>query len=416
MESAAIENIAACHAEEAAFLWLLRDKAVYAPHYSLGDLAKLDGRVEAHLDGLHVAGDTGWALCMEALKTGEAGEVFAAAVLAFESGDEARIRAVLGAAEQNPESCPGLVSALGWLPYEEADSHISKLIADESPLFRCVGLSACVAHRRDPGRPLTDALTDENPLLKARALEAVGQLGRIDLLPFLRLNLSAEDDLCRFNAAWSAALLGDAGSAVILKTFVNPDWPWREEAMRVALRRTPVASALDWQRELAGQWDFGRLSIIGTGVVGDPVLIPWLIDQMKTPEFARLAGESLSMITGVDIAYEDLEGEWPEGFEAGPTDDPEDENVDMDPDEDLPWPNPELIACWWQKNKANFKTGNRYLLGLPITAENLHQVLRTGRQRQRHAAALELAMMTPGQPLFEVRAPGFRQKKMLGVK
>ena len=25
------------------------------------------------------------------------------------------------------------------------------------------------------------------------------------------------------------------------------------------------------------------------------------------------------MITGVDITYEDLEGEWPEGFEAGPT-------------------------------------------------------------------------------------------------
>ena len=42
------------------------------------------------------------------------------------------------------------------------------------------------------------------------------------------------------------------------------------------------------------------------------------------------------MITGVDIAYEDLEGAWPEGFVAGPTEDPEDENVAMDPDEDLP--------------------------------------------------------------------------------
>jgi len=75
-----------------------------------------------------------------------------------------------------------------------------------------------------------------------------------------------------------------------------------------------------------------------------------------------------------------------------------------------------LITGWWDKNKADFKTGNRYLLGLPITGENLQQVLRTDRQRQRHAAALELAMMTPGQPLFEVRAPGFRQEKALGVK
>jgi hypothetical protein len=28
---------------------------------------------------------------------------------------------------------------------------------------------------------------------------------------------------------------------------------------------------------------------------------------------------------------------------------------------------------------------------------------------------MELAMMNPGQPLFEVRAPGFRQKKILGL-
>jgi uncharacterized protein (TIGR02270 family) len=177
---------------------------------------------------------------------GEPGEVFTAAVISFESGDNTRIQAVLEAAEQNPESCPGLVSALGWLPFEQADLHITKLLIDESPLFRCVGLSACTAHRRDPGQPLTDALTDENPFLKARALEAVGQLGRMDLSSFLQLNLSAEDDLCRFSAAWSAALLGDADSAAILKTFVNPDWPGGK-AMRVALRRMSLVSALDWQ-------------------------------------------------------------------------------------------------------------------------------------------------------------------------
>ena len=56
---------------------------------------------------------------------------------------------------------------------------------------------------------------------------------------------------------------------------------------------------------------------------------------MEVPELARVAGEAFTMITGVDIAYEDLEGEWPEDFEAGPTESPEDEDVEMDPDEDL---------------------------------------------------------------------------------
>jgi len=45
------------HAEEASFLWLLRHAAVTRPHYSLADLSKLDNRVEAHLNGLRIAGE-----------------------------------------------------------------------------------------------------------------------------------------------------------------------------------------------------------------------------------------------------------------------------------------------------------------------------------------------------------------------
>lgn len=47
------------HAEEAAFLALLRDYAVRAPHYDLEELAELDQRIEAHLDGLAIAGQAG---------------------------------------------------------------------------------------------------------------------------------------------------------------------------------------------------------------------------------------------------------------------------------------------------------------------------------------------------------------------
>jgi uncharacterized protein (TIGR02270 family) len=135
---------------------------------------------------------------------------------------------------------------------------------------------------------------------------------------------------------------------------------------------------------------------------------------MRNPPLARVAGEAFTMIAGVDLAYQDLDCKAPEGFEAGPNEDPQDDNVDMDPDEKLPWPDVALISQWWAKHRAEFQPGVRHLTGKPITVEWAEQVLRLGRQRQRAAAALELAILRPGSPLFEVRAPGFRQQKLLG--
>jgi SMI1 / KNR4 family (SUKH-1) len=129
-----------------------------------------------------------------------------------------------------------------------------------------------------------------------------------------------------------------------------------------------------------------------------------LIDLMDIPTIARVAGEAFSMITGVDLSDEHLSGEKPEGFEAGPTEDPEDENVAMDPDENLPWPVAALVAKWWNKHRAQFQTGRRYLKGKEITVQSLRELLLSGNQPERAAAALELALKEPTQPLLEVRA------------
>jgi uncharacterized protein (TIGR02270 family) len=103
------------HAEKVAFLWLLRDAAVHEPHYSLSDLAHLDNRVETNLDGLRIAGDDGWDILKETLAWEDAGELFAAAVLAFETGVEERMDTILEAGTDDYELSSGLVSALGRL-------------------------------------------------------------------------------------------------------------------------------------------------------------------------------------------------------------------------------------------------------------------------------------------------------------
>ncbi len=416
MANPVITEIVSQHAEEASFLWLLRCNGIRQPHYSLKDLSKLDDRVEAHLDGLRIAGDPGWELCKAALGNEEAGEVFAASAMAFESGIESRIQAVLEAVQKTSELSKGLISAFGWMPFQQTAPHAQRLLAAESPLQRLIGLAAYAVHRQDPGAPLQEALSLPDLLLKARALKALGELGKANLLPLVKSNLAVEDLTCRYWAAWSGALLGEPAAIPVLQRLAESGQVKRESACEMAVRRMSVPEGQAWLKVLASRPETLRLAIQAAGVIGDPAQISWLIQQMENAAIARVAGESFTYITGIDLAYDDLDTDKPEGFEAGPTENPEDENVDMDPDEDLPWPNPQLIEKWWSQNKSRFTNGTRYLCGHPMTIESLTQVLRTGKQRQRRAAALELAIRQPGTPLFNTSAPGFRQQALLGLK
>lgn len=415
--TAVLRTIVFQHAEEASFLWLLRSRAVRAPHYSLGDLSKLDNRLEAHIDGLRISGDDGWNVCCSELSWKEPGEVFVTALLALEGQASDRVEKVLEAGGADMKLNESIISAFGWLTFQKAKTQLNRLCSSESPQPKRIGLAAAAIHRRDLGKPLLDALSSQDADLKARALRAVGELGRYDLVRSVTHNLSADEERVRFSAAWSAALLNGDGLALeLLQEFVETGGEFAERALVVAIRRMSLAAAHAWRRKLANNPASIRSAVTCSGAIGDPDLIPWLMSLMPDPKLARVAGEAFTTITGVDIAYEDLDTKAPDNFEAGPNDDPADENVDLDPDENLPWPNLTAIEQWWGKHRHQFKAGERYLLGKPMNSDWLQQVLRIGRQRVRAAAALELAIRNPGQPLFNVAAPGFRQQELLGLR
>jgi uncharacterized protein (TIGR02270 family) len=409
-----VQFVTAQYADQAGFLWQLRALGINDLRYTLADLARLDGRVEAHLDGLRVSEQAGLELERPESQWKEAGEAFATGVLSFENGDPARIEEVLRVAAAKPELARGVISALGWMDYDQAAPHIQNLCTSELRSHRRIGIAAAAVHRRDPGRPLEAALTSGDRFLRARAFKAVGELGRRDLIPLLQSELRSPEPGCRFWAAWSTALIaGYRESVQVLQRFAEEPGPYRERALQLAVRRMPLEAAHAW---LAQASNSPRMSVIGAGITGDPVVIPWLMQQMEVPDLSRVAGEAFSLITGADLAYEDLDRKKPEDFQSGPTEDPQDDDVAMDADDRLPWPNPALIAHWWAERQSEYQPGIRHLLGKPITEEWAERVLRIGKQRQRAAAALELALLRPGSVLFEVRAPGFRQQEMLNYR
>jgi uncharacterized protein (TIGR02270 family) len=413
--SCSLPAIVEQYSTEAAFVWFLRDHAVNLPNYSLVDLARVDSRLEAHIDGLRIAGDPGWDFALAGLtEIGEPGEVFAAAVLAFESGQPERTKQVIEIGTATPESSRGLVSALGWLPYEQASKYIKTLLAAKEPAIKRAGIAASAIHRRNPDEALLAAFTADDLGLRERALRAAGELGLVDLHITARTNLKVKDPSVRFWAAWSNALFNGHKDAVNhLQNIAETGGKFADRAVQMAARRLNPNDTRIWIKRLVRELGQERIAIIAAGAFADPEGIPFLIDQMKVPKLARVAAESFTLITGASAGVERLGGEKPEGFESGPTDDPADDDVAMDPDLNLPWLDPTAVKKWWNGHQGNFAKRTRYLLGQPITVESLRKALKTGYQRQRAAAAIELAILKPGRPLFEVRAPAARQQAML---
>jgi uncharacterized protein (TIGR02270 family) len=411
--SVILAEIVRHHVEEAAFLHSARAALCRAPHITLGLLARHDERLEAHLDGIVTAGDAALQMCDDAGASFPDDGVFAAAVSAIRRKDSQRLHAIVGAAQDRPSALSALVAAVTWVAREDLQGTVvSFLRADDSP-SRAVGLAACAVHGVDPG--LARFFADGSGIVRAWAHRAAGELGRRELDWACTAAIDEEDLDSAWWAAWSAVLLGNRGRAldVVRQTSVVPG-PRRATAFRVALQAMSVQDAhLMLQQSAIGPRQT-RWLIQGSGIAGDPAYVPWLIARMGSPETARLAAEALATITGIDL-YQGYEAPRPEGYEAGATEAPEDPNVDMDPDDNLPWPDVPRIREWWDANGSRFRLGQRYLMGAPVTREHCIEVLKSGYQRQRILAAHYLCLLEPGTPLFNTSAPAWRQQRLLAA-
>jgi uncharacterized protein (TIGR02270 family) len=414
LRTSIIPNVILEHADEAASVYTTRTALASALHLKLRDLLRFDERLAAHLDGLAVAGEHGWPFCEAALETLSAGTMFTAAVRALEDKHQQRIDRCLALAEAVPPSRAGLISAFGWLAREQLQGTVTGLLSSPDPFKRMNGMAACAVHRVDPGLVSARRLLDASPLVRARALRTAGEIGCHEAVSACSAAIHDDNPECRFWAASSWVLLGNRGTALELLTATALDnGPHRPLAFRLTLQAMTTSAAHETLRHLAEDPLQRRWLIQGSGIAGDSVYVSWLIKQMTDEKTARLAGEAYSLITGVDLGQSGLEGKQPEGFESGPNDDPDDPNVDMDPDEGLPWPDVAKIEKWWDANGSRFQKGTRYFMGAPVTREHCIEVLKSGYQRQRILAAHYLCLLEPGTPLFNTSAPAWRQQRLL---
>jgi len=408
-----IRAIVTQHIEDAEIMAEQRVHFVRRPNVTLRHLARFDSRLAANIEGIGLAGKTGRELLRARIDDDGPAALLPLGVLDLESGDSRRIDEFIALATKDIRMAQVASTALGWVGSARAACVRVEKRGGGKGLAATVALSAWRLHGIDPGSALIEAIRQDDPQVRSAAYETAGAIGRRDLLSFCGIATADANPDTRFWAAWAAVLLGERSRALRVMTHVSHDSAHYSPSFQLSIQAMSQDDTHAELERLAHDRTRLRWLIRGCGIAGNPRYGSWLINQMAANDTARVAGEALTVMTGVDLTHPDLEREAPESFSSGADDDPDCHDVAMDEDDGLPWPDPDKVHRWWEANQSRFMPGQRYFMGAPVTREHCIEVLKNGYQRQRILAAQYLCLLEPGTPLFNTSAPAWRQQRLL---
>lgn len=428
MEDAVIGPLVRRHTEDAAFYWNLLDSANQSHQLQPERLRHFQGILEAHLEGLEVAGAEGWLPALSALeKWKKPGEAFACTWLAVLHPAEGAVEALLGHVSRRPDSLlRGVVSGLAWAPTAARKATITSWLADDvQPVAQVAALRAiALLGAEDAGTsavPLHALLASADAQVRAAACRAAAVLPEYSNAA-LRALLADEELTVRAEAALALAARGDRkGVLAVLWQCVAAQAKLAEEA--TGWYRMQAARRLDrWVRHLAwlapmGHADLSELyaflpARIGLSFAlyhGDPTHLAHVLERMADPEQARYAGWVWQTLTGIDLPANALTLPEPELS-------PDELNVvsdaRLDADRGLPLPNVEAIRNVQGRLSFTLKDGQRLLLGQAMALDLLMDLVEHAPQALRAIAAHALSYLESSHPI-QVRGPAWQQRQQL---
>jgi uncharacterized protein (TIGR02270 family) len=404
-------------ADNCSFLWLQREMVANSRIYAstFEDLTEIDERIDAQLDGLRCSGTSGWKTAAEALALKGTGEVFTAAVLAFESSgipedstNSARLEAIFTRAEDVKDFVRPACLALHWISPEKYELAVRWLFEQEASLCQAVAITGASARGLDCSREIESAIRSDNDHLAQAGLRASARTSYRHALPVIEERLVGNDTSTIFAAAESGCLLGSKKARDLLLSFSSDEIsPFAERAASLLFHALDPEEAARMHSALFGK-SLSRAAVWAAASTGIREMGQFMLDAIADEEFTKLASELFSLLWGVPVQRRERT---PREGVMGPSEDPEDHNVAIDPDHGRFDPEGSLVSSWWHEHAAEFAPTVRYLRGQPITPETLMQCLGSGPQMQRFAAAELLALSGRLTPAFDVSAPAFRQSQ-----
>jgi len=210
----AIPGLLTQHTEELAFTWQRRQRAWSAPNHRAAHLHEIDSQIDAHLEGLHIAGREALTPALQRLKRwGTDEEAFAAAAVvglcAGDVADESARAELDSLLIANPRSVRGAAAALFWIGEARALPLLQRWWTSDQPTLWRAAFPACLPNPQVRRPHLIDnALQRSDVSLQARALRAIGEWRITERAERLPAFANGDDPLLREEAIYALRLLG----------------------------------------------------------------------------------------------------------------------------------------------------------------------------------------------------------------
>ncbi|NIA00937.1 HEAT repeat domain-containing protein, partial [Massilia sp. CCM 8734] len=401
-----IDALITRHTEDSAFYWSQLDWTVNASGVGLARLNHFNQLLEAHLDGIKVAGPTGWKIAVSALERWQkSGEVFTCTWLALRSENTDMLDDIFKRVSRRPDDLVrGAVSALAacspdlFSRIAQRLSAIEAAPASQVAVLRAAALrgNSVVSHLDNPLQTYLQSQTSHVRAAACRACAVAGQPGSV--IPLLREALSDPDLQVRAEAAIALGKLGDAQATlpVLLQSVLMQASLY--SGATGAIRAQASRRLQRWVRELAWLTPIGapeardllaqlppRMALTFALWHGDLAHLPFVIDQLADEDVGRYAGWVWQTLTGIDLTASGL---------ALPEPDP----ASLDPDQLITEARLDADSGHPQADQAAVKAataasphlvgrGKRVLLGREIDAKTALDLLENAPQAIRAMAA-----------------------------
>lgn len=394
------------HLDEAEFLWEQWEASLVAPNYAMREVEEgPEARLMAHIDGLVVNGP----LVAERLLLptitdidAEPTRVRAAALALLQTPGAEGFEAVFAELHSSPAQRPELARALECSELGPLRPRLESMLSAEDIDLQSTAARILAFHGEALDELVPRMLASDRAVDRMLGLRMLPRLDSASRHAMELMSALGSDDPDVRDAALTAGVRLNLPNAWrCAQALVGSADPGAGHALLLlALRGDPS----DHAAILATATSLGGPGLWALGFLGTVDAVEAAMPLLDDEAHARLAGEVLTAVTGIDL--ED------EKFARVP---PEEEALLDRPEDHLPLPDALGLLMWWRKQRPRFAVDQRYIAGRPRDAATLLEALQEGPMRRRAVQLLALQLESPAsrRPEFEPMAPIHRQRRAL---